>query len=200
MSPVNLALMRWLVASVPFLALFPFIGRPKTRFERKDVPRLPVVALANVAGHRIFPELRGDDPVCRAVCSPYRLRADLHRGPLVPPSQREGGPEDHSRARARDRRDGGPFHRVGERDGLRFLRRGLRGAGHRPVLRSLRRAREASRPEVRLGLHHDHGGAYGDGDDDPAHLRTLLQPGDVSFLTAEPGSSIWGSSARSSDI
>ncbi|MDG6964112.1 MAG: DMT family transporter [Nitrososphaerota archaeon] len=53
MSPVNLALMRWLIASVPFLALFPFIGRPKAHFERKDVPRLLVVALANVAGYHI---------------------------------------------------------------------------------------------------------------------------------------------------
>ena len=53
LSPVNLALLRWLVASVPFLVLFPVIGRPKTKFERRDVPRLLVVALANVAGYHI---------------------------------------------------------------------------------------------------------------------------------------------------
>ena len=29
LSPVNLALLRWLVASVPFLILLPLIGRPK---------------------------------------------------------------------------------------------------------------------------------------------------------------------------
>ena len=53
LSPVNLALMRWLIACVPFLVLYPLIGRPKVRFERKDVPRLLVVALANVAGYHI---------------------------------------------------------------------------------------------------------------------------------------------------
>ena len=53
LSPVNLALMRWLIAAVPFLILLPLIGRPKVRFERKDVPRLLVVALANVAGYHL---------------------------------------------------------------------------------------------------------------------------------------------------
>jgi len=53
LSPVNLALLRWLVASVPFLVLFPIIGRPKTKFERKDVPRLLAVGLTNVAGYHI---------------------------------------------------------------------------------------------------------------------------------------------------
>jgi len=53
LSPVNLALLRWLVACVPFLVLFPIIGRPKTKFERKDIPRLLAVALANVAGYHI---------------------------------------------------------------------------------------------------------------------------------------------------
>ena len=53
LSPVNLALMRWLIAAVPFLILFPIIGRPKVPFARKDAPRLLVVALANVAGYHI---------------------------------------------------------------------------------------------------------------------------------------------------
>jgi drug/metabolite transporter (DMT)-like permease len=53
LSPVNLALLRWLVASVPFLILLPIIGRPKARFERRDIPRLLVVALANVVGYHI---------------------------------------------------------------------------------------------------------------------------------------------------
>ena len=53
LSPVNLALMRWLIAAIPFLILLPVIGRPKVRFERRDIPRLLVVALANVAGYHI---------------------------------------------------------------------------------------------------------------------------------------------------
>lgn len=48
LSPVNLALLRWLVASVGFLILVPFIGKPKTKFERGDLPRLLVIALLNV--------------------------------------------------------------------------------------------------------------------------------------------------------
>lgn len=53
LSPVNLALMRWFVAGVPFLFLLPIMGRPKTPFERRDLPRLLLVALANVAGYHI---------------------------------------------------------------------------------------------------------------------------------------------------
>ncbi|HKT21122.1 MAG TPA: DMT family transporter [Nitrososphaerales archaeon] len=53
LSPVNLALLRWLIAAVPFLILLPIIGRPRVRFQRKDVPRLLAVALANVAGYHI---------------------------------------------------------------------------------------------------------------------------------------------------
>ena len=53
LTPVNLALLRWLVASVPFLILLPIIGRPKAKLERGDIPRLLVVALANVAGYHI---------------------------------------------------------------------------------------------------------------------------------------------------
>ena len=53
LSPVNLALLRWFIAAVPFLVLLPVIGRPKARFERRDLPRLLVVALANVAGYHL---------------------------------------------------------------------------------------------------------------------------------------------------
>jgi drug/metabolite transporter (DMT)-like permease len=53
LSPVNLALMRWFIAGIPFLVLLPIIGRPKVPLQRKDVPRLLVVALANVAGYHI---------------------------------------------------------------------------------------------------------------------------------------------------
>jgi drug/metabolite transporter (DMT)-like permease len=53
LSPVNLALLRWFIAAIPFLILLPIIGRPKARFERKDIPRLLIVALANVGGYHI---------------------------------------------------------------------------------------------------------------------------------------------------
>jgi len=53
LSPVNLALLRWLVASVPFLILLPLIGKPRAKFERRDIPRLLAVALANVVGYHI---------------------------------------------------------------------------------------------------------------------------------------------------
>jgi drug/metabolite transporter (DMT)-like permease len=53
LTPINLALIRWLIAAVPFVILLPVIGRPKVRFEAKDVPRLLVVSLANVAGYHI---------------------------------------------------------------------------------------------------------------------------------------------------
>ena len=50
LTPVNLTLIRWFIASALFLALLPIIGRSKTRLERKDVPRLLLVSFANVAG------------------------------------------------------------------------------------------------------------------------------------------------------
>jgi drug/metabolite transporter (DMT)-like permease len=53
LSPVNLALLRWLVASMFFLALLPIIGRSKSAFERGDIPRLLIVAFANVVGYHI---------------------------------------------------------------------------------------------------------------------------------------------------
>ncbi len=53
LSPVNLALIRWFIASACFLVLLPLLGKPKTGLERKDVPRLLYVAFANVAGYHI---------------------------------------------------------------------------------------------------------------------------------------------------
>jgi drug/metabolite transporter (DMT)-like permease len=53
LSPVNLALLRWFIAGALFLGLLPFIGRPKSPLERKDLPRLLVVAFANVVGYHI---------------------------------------------------------------------------------------------------------------------------------------------------
>ena len=53
LSPVNLALLRWLIASAFFLGLLPIIGKSKSRFEGRDAPRLLVVAFANVVGYHI---------------------------------------------------------------------------------------------------------------------------------------------------
>ena len=48
LSSVNLTLLRWLIVSAGFLVLYPFVVKPKQRLQRTDVPRLLVVALANV--------------------------------------------------------------------------------------------------------------------------------------------------------
>ena len=53
LSPVNLALLRWFVASFCFLLLLPIIGRSKSKLARTDIPRLLVVAFANVVGYHI---------------------------------------------------------------------------------------------------------------------------------------------------
>ncbi len=48
LSPMNLTLIRWFVASAGFLAVALFIGKPKTKLERKDLPRLLLISLLNV--------------------------------------------------------------------------------------------------------------------------------------------------------
>jgi len=48
LSPVDLTLLRWIIVSVAFLLLAPFIGRLKVPFLRTDLPRFLVVALSNV--------------------------------------------------------------------------------------------------------------------------------------------------------
>ncbi|HXW37816.1 MAG TPA: DMT family transporter [Nitrososphaerales archaeon] len=53
LSPVNLALLRWLIASCGFLVLAPLVGKPKVAFERRDIPRLLVMAFANVVGYHV---------------------------------------------------------------------------------------------------------------------------------------------------
>ena len=53
LSPVNLTLLRWFVASILFLGLLPIIGRSKSKLERRDIPRLLIVAFANVVGYHI---------------------------------------------------------------------------------------------------------------------------------------------------
>jgi drug/metabolite transporter (DMT)-like permease len=48
LTPVNLTLLRWLIVCAGFLVLYPFVIKPKTRFEWKDFPRLLVVGLTSV--------------------------------------------------------------------------------------------------------------------------------------------------------
>ena len=48
LSSNNLTLLRWFIVSGAFLVLYPFVVRPKAKFEMRDFPRLLVVALASV--------------------------------------------------------------------------------------------------------------------------------------------------------
>lgn len=48
LSWVNLTLLRWILVSACFLALYPFVIKPKTRLVWRDLPRLMVVSIANV--------------------------------------------------------------------------------------------------------------------------------------------------------
>ncbi len=47
LSPLSLLVLRWLIASAGFAVLLPF-AKPRTRFERRDLPRLAVFALMMV--------------------------------------------------------------------------------------------------------------------------------------------------------
>ena len=53
LSPVNLTILRWLIASAGFLALAPFFGRPKQPVKRHHIPRILVVSLASVTGYHL---------------------------------------------------------------------------------------------------------------------------------------------------
>ncbi len=53
LTPVNMALLRWLLASAGFIVLVPFFGKMRTRFERRDIPRFLVVSFANVAAYHL---------------------------------------------------------------------------------------------------------------------------------------------------
>ncbi len=53
LSPVNLALLRWLLASAGFLAVSPFLPTPKIKFERGDLPRLLVISFLNVPAYHL---------------------------------------------------------------------------------------------------------------------------------------------------
>jgi drug/metabolite transporter (DMT)-like permease len=53
LSPINLALLRWLLACAGFLTISPFILKPKTKFEGRDLPRLLVISLLNVPAYHL---------------------------------------------------------------------------------------------------------------------------------------------------
>lgn len=53
LSPINLALLRWLLASAGFLAVSPFLLKPKVKFERRDLLRLLVISLLNVPAYHL---------------------------------------------------------------------------------------------------------------------------------------------------
>jgi len=48
LSPVNLTLLRWMIVSAGFLALYPFMPGPKAKPEKEDFPRLLFVSLTSV--------------------------------------------------------------------------------------------------------------------------------------------------------
>ena len=52
-SPINLTLLRWFIASLGFLALLPVYGRLKTRISLRDIPRLILVSFANVVAYHL---------------------------------------------------------------------------------------------------------------------------------------------------
>ena len=52
LTPINLTLLRWIIASAGFLIILPFI-KAKMKFERKDLPKLLVMSITNVAGYNI---------------------------------------------------------------------------------------------------------------------------------------------------
>lgn len=53
LSSVNLTLLRWFIVCAAFLVLYPFIVRPKQRFERRDAPKLLVQGAFNVAVYHL---------------------------------------------------------------------------------------------------------------------------------------------------
>jgi drug/metabolite transporter (DMT)-like permease len=53
LSPLSLLLIRWLISCAGFLAVLPF-SRPKTRFDRRDFPRILVFSLLMVVMYGTF--------------------------------------------------------------------------------------------------------------------------------------------------
>ena len=53
LNPVNLTILRWLIASGGFLVLAPVFGRPKNPIQRRDIPRILLVSFASVVGYHL---------------------------------------------------------------------------------------------------------------------------------------------------
>ena len=53
LSPVNLTILRWAIAAAGYLCVLAFLGKPKTKFERKDLPRLLAISFANVPAYHL---------------------------------------------------------------------------------------------------------------------------------------------------
>lgn len=53
LSPANLTLLRWLLASAGFLVLAPVYGKPKKSIQRRHIPRLLLVSFASVVGYHL---------------------------------------------------------------------------------------------------------------------------------------------------
>jgi drug/metabolite transporter (DMT)-like permease len=53
LSPVNLAVLRWLIAAGGYLCVLGVLGKSKTKFERKDLPRLLAISFANVPAYHL---------------------------------------------------------------------------------------------------------------------------------------------------
>ncbi len=53
LSPVNLTVLRWLIASGGFLVLAPVCGRPKNPIQRRHIPRILLVSFASVVGYHL---------------------------------------------------------------------------------------------------------------------------------------------------
>lgn len=53
LSPVNLTLLRWFLASAAFLFLAPFLGKTREKFQYRDLPRLALVSFANVVAYHL---------------------------------------------------------------------------------------------------------------------------------------------------
>lgn len=53
LSPANLTILRWLIASGGFLVLAPVFGRPKNPIQRRDIPRILLVSFASVVGYHL---------------------------------------------------------------------------------------------------------------------------------------------------
>jgi len=53
LSAVNLTLLRWFIVSAAFLVIYPFLVKPRMKFQRGDIPRLALVGLTNIVVYHL---------------------------------------------------------------------------------------------------------------------------------------------------